>query len=249
MCWLVLVLLPSLPAITATFSSVTSLGSASFPRAPVSAARRPLFPFFPSAAAFAVMSALLLLPVLKENGVCQGVQRRPFVRLVRAWGLELAIALLRIALVDAFGVRRAYGVRLVRMVISARETVGKDFSFPAQCGGRGVLGLIVGDPRWEPGPQEKAWTLTPARRGWLHWVNCREGGCVGDVCVGFDGGCASCCETLTCGALRLGQSGEHNSGSIVGTGGERREHASGAGHAHHDPRASLRETVLVVWHT
>ncbi len=86
------------------------------------------------------MSSLLLLPVLKENGVCQGVQRRPFVRLVRAWGLELAIALLRIALVDAFGVRHAYGVRLVRMVISARETVGKDFSFPAPCGGRGVLG-------------------------------------------------------------------------------------------------------------
>ena len=28
-------------------------------------------------------------------------------------------------------------------------------------------------------PQDKAWALTPARRGWLHWVNCREGwGCV-----------------------------------------------------------------------
>ena len=111
--------------------------------------------------------------------MCQGVQRRLFVRLVRAWGLELAIALLRVALVDALGLRRACGVRLLWMVISARETVGKDFSFPAQCGARGVLGLIVGDPRWEPRPQDQAWTLTPARRGWL-WVNCRE--CV-VVCV------------------------------------------------------------------
>ena len=79
----------------------------------------------------------------------------------------MAIALLRVALVDALGVRRAYGVRLVRMVISARETVGKDFSFPAQCGARGVLGLIVDVPRWEPRPQEEAWTLTSARRRWL----------------------------------------------------------------------------------
>ena len=156
----------------------------------------------------------------------------------------MALALLRDSLVDALLLRRAYGVRLVSMVISARETVGKDFSFPAQCDGRGVLGLIVGDPRWEPGPQEKAWTLTPARRGWLHWVNCREGGCVGDVCVEFDGGCASCCETLTCGALRLGQSGEHNSGSKLGTWDGRLWSAQGAGRAHHIVRTSWGETVF-----
>ena len=74
-----------------------------------------------------MIPALLLLPVLKENGVCQGVQRRPFVRLVRAWGLELAVALLRVALVNALGLRRACGVRLLWMVISTRETVGKGF--------------------------------------------------------------------------------------------------------------------------
>ena len=46
----------------------------------------------------------------------------------------------------------------------SRDRGGKDFSFPAQCGARGVLGLIVVDPRWESRPQEEAWTLTSARR-------------------------------------------------------------------------------------
>ena len=86
--------------------------------------------------------------------MCQGVQRRHFVRLVRARGLELALALLRVSLFNALVLRRACGVRLVLMVISTRETVGKDFSFPAQYGACGVCGVIVVGPRWEPKPQD-----------------------------------------------------------------------------------------------
>ena len=79
---LVLVVFPLLPFFTATFCSVTSLGSASFPRrAPVAVTRHSLVPVVaPSAvaAAFAMSSWLLLLSVLEESDVCQGVQRRVF---------------------------------------------------------------------------------------------------------------------------------------------------------------------------
>ena len=160
-----------LPVTSATLRSSTSLLFVSVTlRSPVAATQRlPVLDLTqrPPSAAPLLLSLCLLLPVLRESSVCQGVQRRLFVRLVRAWGLELAVALLRIALVNALGLRRACGVRLLWMVISTRETVGKDFSFPAQCGARGVLGLIVDDPRWEPRPQEEAWTLTSARRRWL----------------------------------------------------------------------------------
>ena len=87
---LVLVVFPLLPVITATICSVTSLCSASFPRrAPVAVTWRPFVSVFaPSsvAAAFAMSSVLLLLPVLEESDVCQGVQRRVFSRLVLAYG-------------------------------------------------------------------------------------------------------------------------------------------------------------------
>ena len=87
---LVLVVFLLLAVITATFCSVTSLCSASFPRrAPVAVTRHSLVPVVaPSAvaAAFAMSSWLLLLSVLEESDVCQGVQRRAFSRLVLAYG-------------------------------------------------------------------------------------------------------------------------------------------------------------------
>ena len=83
---LVLVVFLLLAVITATFCSVTSLCSASFPRrAPVAVTWRPfasVFALSSVAAAFAMSSVLLLLPVLEESDVCQGVQRRVFIRLV-----------------------------------------------------------------------------------------------------------------------------------------------------------------------
>ena len=86
--------------------------------------------------------------------MCQGVQRSLFMRLVLVCGLELAVALLRERLVNALGLRFACGVKLLCTMICTRETWGKDFSFPAQYSARGVHGVIVVDPRWEPKPQD-----------------------------------------------------------------------------------------------
>ena len=78
-------------------------------------------------------------------------------RVVLVCGLELALALLRDRLVGALGLRFACGVKLLCTVIFTRETVavwGKDFSFPAQSGARGVCGVVVVGPRWEPKPRD-----------------------------------------------------------------------------------------------
>ena len=87
----------------------------------------PVFAHSAIAAVFALSSVLLLLPVLKEIGVCQGVQRYVFMRLVLACGLELAVALLRIRLVNVLGLRRACKKESLCVVICTRETVGEGF--------------------------------------------------------------------------------------------------------------------------
>ena len=86
--------------------------------------------------------------------MCQGVQRSLFMRLVLVCGLELAVALLRERLVNALGLRLSCEVKLLCTLICTRETWGKDFSFPAQYSARGVHGVIVVVPRWEPKPQD-----------------------------------------------------------------------------------------------
>ena len=98
-CWLVLVVFLLLSVTAAMLCSSNSLVSASFPqRAPVAVTRRLrvlVRTHSAISASLVLLSVLLLLPVLKESSVCQGVQRCLFVRLVLAWGLKLAIALLR----------------------------------------------------------------------------------------------------------------------------------------------------------